>query len=142
MNKQGREICLAFIVGGNIMSAALIIDGVEIPFKYDGYKLGKEKIWSTNTGRNNNGDMVGTIIALKRKIEGTLVPIEPRIAAILDEKLASKTEFMECQYLDVDGIMKPLIGYISNVEYPFLGTNLDGHGRTLIRDVRVAVIEK
>lgn len=124
------------------MSAALIIDGVEIPFKYNGYNLQKNKIWSANTRRNNNGEMVGTIVALKRKIEGTLVPIEPRTAAILDEKLASNTEFFECQYLDVDGTMKTFIGYLGDVEYPFLGTNLDGHGRTLIRDVRVAVIEK
>lgn len=124
------------------MSAALIIDGVEIPFKYNGYSLQKNKIWSANTRRNNNGDMVGTIVKIKRKIVGTLVPIEPNVAALLDSKLASTTEFFTCRYLDVDGTNKTMTAYLGDIEYPFLGTNIDGHGKTLIKDIQVSVIEK
>lgn len=39
--------------------------------KYDGLTIGRNKIWSKNTGRNCVGDMVGTIIRIKNTIEIT-----------------------------------------------------------------------
>lgn len=35
----------------------------------NGVKLSKNKIWSGNTGRDTNGDMTGTIKAIKTKLE-------------------------------------------------------------------------
>ena len=51
------------------MISAVIIEGVTFPVAYNGYTYSRNKIWSKNTGRNDYGEMVGTIVAIKDKIE-------------------------------------------------------------------------
>lgn len=48
------------------MTDDIIIDGVTMPTPaLSGLTIKKEKIWSNNTGRVANGDMVGDLIAIK-----------------------------------------------------------------------------
>jgi hypothetical protein len=50
----------------------IIIDGVTMPTPaISGLTIKKEKIWSNNTGRVANGDMVGDLIAIKYTLEIT-----------------------------------------------------------------------
>ena len=44
------------------MISAVIIEGVTYPVAYNGYTYSRNKIWSKNTGRNDYGEMVGTIV--------------------------------------------------------------------------------
>lgn len=45
------------------------------PIKIGGFKHSFNKIWSSKTGRTNDGKMSGTIVAIKEKVECTFVPL-------------------------------------------------------------------
>jgi len=50
----------------------LIIDGVTMPTpSLNGMTIKKEKVWSNNTGRAANAEMIGDVIAIKYTIECT-----------------------------------------------------------------------
>lgn len=51
--------------------ASLTIDGVDMPEpKHNGgLTIGKEKIWSKNTGRGANGGMIGDVVARKMTLK-------------------------------------------------------------------------
>ena len=83
---------------------AIIINGYEFPIKYNGYKHSRNKIHSANTGRNNNGNMVGTILAIKDKFECELAPITPAQAKQIDDIFNSTTMFFDAKVLCVCGI--------------------------------------
>lgn len=57
------------------MISAVIIEGVTFPVAYNGYTYTRAKIWSKNTGRNDVGDLVGTLVCLKDKVEIQLPPL-------------------------------------------------------------------
>ena len=46
------------------MIDAVVIEGVRFPVAYNGYTYSRNKIWSKNTGRNDYGEMVGTIVGV------------------------------------------------------------------------------
>lgn len=123
------------------MIKALIINGVEFPVKYDGYTLSRNKIWSTNTGRNNAGNMVGTILAIKDKVEVELVPITPQKAQILDNVLSDiNNPFPTAKVLYLNGIEKEMTIYTGDVSYHWLSQAIGEDG--LITGVKVSCIEK
>lgn len=120
---------------------ALIINGVEFPVKYDGYTLSRNKIWSTNTGRNNAGNMVGTILAIKNKVEVELVPMTPQKAQILDNVLSDiNNPFPTAKVLYLNGIEKEMTIYTGDVSYHWLSQAIGKDG--LITGVKVSCIEK
>lgn len=120
---------------------ALIINGVEFPVKYDGYTLSRNKIWSTNTGRNNAGNMVGTILAIKNKVEVELVPMTPQKAQILDNVLSDiNNPFPTAKVLYLNGIEKEMTIYTGDVSYHWLSQAIGNGG--LITGIKVSCIEK
>ena len=123
------------------MIKALKINGVEFPVKYDGYTLSRNKIWSTNTGRNNAGNMVGTILAIKNKVEVELVPMTPQKAQILDNVLSDiNNPFPTAKVLYLNGIEKEMTIYTGDVSYHWLSQAIGTDG--LITGVKVSCIEK
>ena len=123
------------------MIKALKINGVEFPVKYDGYTLSRNKIWSTNTGRNNAGNMVGTILAIKNKVEVELVPITPQKAQILDNVLSDiNNPFPTAKVLYLNGIEKEMTIYTGDVSYHWLSQAIGDGG--LITGIKVSCIEK
>ena len=66
------------------MIDAVVIEGVRFPVAYNGYTYSRNKIWSKNTGRNDYGEMVGTIVDIKDKVELQLPPLTGEQALILD----------------------------------------------------------
>jgi transcription antitermination factor NusA-like protein len=123
------------------MVKALIINGVEFPVKYDGYTLSRNKIWSTNTGRNNAGNMVGTILAIKNKVEVELVPMTPQKAQILDNVLSDiNNPFPTAKVLYLNGIEKEMTIYTGDVSYHWLSQAIGNGG--LITGIKVSCIEK
>lgn len=120
---------------------ALIIGGVEFPIAYNGYSHSRNKIWSTNAGRTNDGTMVGTIIAIKNKIEITLVPITPEQADIIDNVVSDKNNpFPKAKMLYLDGTQKEINIYTGDVKYNWLSTAIENGG--LISGIKISCIEQ
>ena len=119
---------------------ALIIGGVEVPVAYDGYTYSRNKVHSANTGRNQAGQMVGTILAIKDKVEVTLVPQTPAQIKVLDNVISSLTMFHTVKALYVDGTSKTIKAYFGDVSYHYLTrANSDGG---LITGTKISIIEQ
>lgn len=120
---------------------SLVVNGVEFPIKYGGLTHSKNKIWSKNTGRNNEGNMVGTILAIKNKFEAQLVPITPSQAEMLDSVISDiDNPFPKASVLYLDGTIKEFTIYFGDVSYPWLGTKIGANG--LINGVKISLIEQ
>ena len=122
---------------------AVILSGVEFPIAYDGYKISREKIWSSNTGRNNAGKMVGTIIAIKNKVEISLVPLTPAQAKLIDEVVSDMEHpFQTATVLFVDGTQKEMTVYTGDISYAWLSRAIGSNGDGLITGVTLSLIEQ
>lgn len=120
---------------------ALIINEVEFPIAYNSYTYSRNKIWSKNTGRNDYGEMVGTIVAIKDKVEVQLVPITPAQAKVLDDVVSDiNNPFPTADVLFINGTRKKLTIYTGDISYPFLSRALGENG--LITGVKLSAIEK
>lgn len=123
------------------MGAILKFDGVTMPTpKFNGFKISKNKIWSRNTGRNGNGDMVGTIIAVKRKIEIVWPILNARDIKAIDDIVSSVTPYHKVEYTDECGKTTVITAYFGDATYPVLGTNI--YGQQLLEGVGINGIEK
>ena len=119
---------------------ALVIDGLEIPVAYDGYSLTRNKIHSANTGRTNSGKMVGTIIAIKDKIEATLTPLNPQQAQAIDRYVSDiDNMFQNVKALYLDGTEKEMTVYFGDVTYHYMSSSVNGG---MITGVSVHLIEQ
>ena len=120
---------------------ALIIDGYTFPIAYDGYKHSRNKIWSANAGRNNKGNSVGTILAIKNKIEVVLRPITPSEAEIIDEIISDiDNPFKTAKILYLDGTQKNITIYTGDVTYEWLSGAIGEKG--LIKGISFSCIEQ
>ena len=123
------------------MGAILKFDGVTMPTpKFNGFKISKNKIWSRNTGRNGNGDMVGTIIAVKRKIEIVWPILNARDIKAIDDIVSSVTPYHKVEYTDESGETTVITAYFGDATYPVLGTKI--YGQQLLEGVGINGIEK
>lgn len=120
------------------MGYILKINGVTMPTpKLNGVNYSENKIWSTNTGRNMNGDMVGTIVAIKKKVEIEFPVLTPNEVKLINTQVSSKsnpyvpveitspmggTETFTCYFGD---LVYPVYGLIKG-EYCVNGFKLDG----------------
>lgn len=119
---------------------ALVIDGLEIPVAYDSYTITRNKIHSANTGRTNSGKMVGTIIAIKDKIEVTLIPLNPTQAQAIDRYVSNTDKmFQKVKALYVNGAEKEMTVYFGDVSYHYMSSTVNGG---MITGVSVHLIEQ
>lgn len=106
------------------MSYTLKIGGVTMPTPArDGITVNKEPIWSKNTGRsNNNGKMLGTIVAIKTTVEITFPPLTPAQVATIDAQVSDKAHpFKSLTYTDADGTTKTITVYFGTPTRPIKG---------------------
>lgn len=123
------------------MVKAVVINGMEFPIAYNGYKYSRNKLWSSNSGRTNTGKSVGTIIAIKDKVEVTLVPLTPAKAKIIDDIVSDiDNPFREVKVLYVDGTQKTMSAYFGDISYQWLSQAIGENG--LITGVKVSIIEQ
>ena len=123
------------------MISAVIIEGVTFPVAYNGYTYSRNKIWSKNTRRNDYGEMVGTIVAIKDKIELQLPPLTGQQAKVLDDVVSDvNNPFPTAQVLFLGGQQKEMTIYTGDITYPYLtrAKNEDG----LIVGAKLSLIEK
>lgn len=97
----------------NMSHAVLKFDDVEMPTpKFNGFKVGKNKIWSKNAGRNGYGEMVGTIIAIKRKIEITWPVLEAEKISVIDDIVSNPNiPYHKIDYTNEQGGTTSMIAY-------------------------------
>ena len=70
-------------------SSDIEIDGVPMPgLKLNGLTVTKEKIWSKNTGRAANGEMVGDLIAIKYTLKCSWPPLTREQAVVIDKAVS------------------------------------------------------
>lgn len=80
-------------------SSDIEIDGVAMPgLKLNGLTVTKEKIWSKNTGRAANGEMVGDLIAIKYTLKCSWPPLTREQAVVIDK--AVSPAFFNVAFLD------------------------------------------
>ena len=81
------------------MSDELIIGGVIMPtLKLSGLTVTKEKIWSKNTGRAANGEMIGDIITTKYTLKCSWPPLTRQQITVIDK--AIKPAFFNVTFTD------------------------------------------
>ncbi len=104
------------------MISAVIIEGVTFPVAY-------------------NGEMVGTIVAIKDKVELQLPPLTGEQALLLDNVISDENNpFPTAQVLFLGGTQKEMTIYTGDVTYPYLtrAKNEDG----LIVGAKLSLIQK
>lgn len=100
------------------MIDAVVIEGVKFPVAYNGYTYSRNKIWSKNTGRNDYGEMVGTIVDIKDKVELQLPPLTGEQALLLDNVVSDvDNPFPTAQVLFLGGTQKEMTIYTGDVTY-------------------------
>lgn len=115
---------------------------VSIPIKYDGLDYSSNKIWSSDTGRNNYGTMQGTLLAVKKKITAALPPITPSKVTEI-ENLLSDTDnaWLTCSYT-FGSITGSFTAYTGDCSFHWLSSVLGSSGNGLITDSTISIIEK
>lgn len=72
------------------MTDDIIIDGVTMPTPaLSGLTIKKEKIWSNNTGRAADGEMMGDLVAIKYTLEITWPMLSRADVAKIDAAISS-----------------------------------------------------
>ena len=64
------------------MTDALVIDGATMP-PLKSLTVAREKVWSANTGRAANGDVIGDLVAIKYKLECEFIPLNRNQVAVV-----------------------------------------------------------
>ena len=77
----------------------LVIGGVAMPpLKAEGLTITKEKVWSSNTGRAADGNMIGDLVTIKYKLQCEWPPLSREDAVIVDT--AVSPAFFSVTFLD------------------------------------------
>ena len=119
----------------------LIVDGVTLPTPaLEGLTITTNKIWSANTGRlENTGEMAGTIVALKRKLEIKWPDLPMEAVEIIEAAVSSTVPFHELQYTDMAGRTDTIQVYFGDPTYTIYSYS---PGVQRVRGVQVSAIEK
>ena len=105
------------------MGYVLKINGVTMPTpKHNGVTYSENKIWSTNTGRNMSGEMVGTIVAIKKKVEIEFPVLTPSQVNLINTQVSSKSNpFVPVEITSPMGDTKTFTCYFGDLAYPVYG---------------------
>lgn len=119
----------------------LEINGIIMPpIAYNGATKSRNKIWSRNTGRNSNGDMVGTIIAIKTKWEFTFVPLSEDEVDKVESAISNiANSYVPVKFTRNSGKVEQFTAYSGDITYPLLW---DTKRMTLYQGVKVSLIEQ
>ena len=120
----------------------LYIDGVQVctPRVGNGLTISENKIWSANTGRlENTGEMAGTIVAIKQKIDIKWPEMSMEECAEIHALISSLSPFHTLKYTDMTGSVQELSVYFGDPTYTI---NAYSEGVQRVKDVAVSAIEK
>ena len=105
------------------MGYVLKINGKTMPTpKHNGVTISENKIWSTNTGRSMNGEMQGTIIAIKKKAEIEFPLLTPTQVDLINNEVSNVSKpFIPVEITYPSGGTKTFNAYCGDVAYPVYG---------------------
>lgn len=120
----------------------LEFNGIKMPTpKQNGFQISYNKIWSRNTGRNDNGDMVGTIIAIKKKVEiEWAVLTTSEIETINSVVNDISNPFTSVKYTDDKGKTTEITAYFGDLAVPIYSFN--ANGKQIMTGVKLSSVEK
>lgn len=123
------------------MGYVLKINGVLMPTpKHNGVTISENKIWSTNTGRSMNGEMQGTIIAIKKKAEIEFPLLTPTQVDLINNEVSSVSKpFIPVEITYPSGGTKTFNAYAGDVAYPIYGLV---RGKYCVVGFKLDLIEK
>lgn len=119
----------------------LYIDGVQMPTPaLEGLTMTRNKMWSANTGRlENSGEMAGTIVCTKWKLEIKWPPLPMDQVAVIETAISSMEPFHTLKFSDMTGVTRELQVYFGDPTYvPYSYSE----GIQYVKDVAVSAIEK
>ena len=123
----------------NITVSDLYINGVRMPDPaLEGVTIGREKIWSSNTGRTTSGKMVGTVVAVKTTLKIKWPPLTPAQTAVV-ENAVSGSAFVPVTFTDATGSTVTKTMYFGTPSYTVYSW---ADGVQYIKDVTVDGIEQ
>ena len=119
----------------------LYVDGVQLPTpSLEGLTITSNKIWSSNTGRlENSGEMAGTIVGIKRKLEIKWPPLTMEQCQVIEDAVSNLTPFHTLKYTDMTGAASEIQVYFGDPTYT-LYSSAPGIQRST--DCTVSAIEK
>lgn len=121
--------------------SALKIGSTVIPVAYNGFTLSENKVWSSDTGRNNNGVMQGTLIRVCKKLEVTLKPVSLADARTIRDLTNDTTKPFGTVYYNDLGQQGSFTGYFGDVSFPVVGTGIN-NGEGIVNGIKFSVIEQ
>lgn len=106
----------------------LKVDGVTFPLpSANGFKLSKNKVWSSNAGRTATAKFVGHIVANKRKLEITYNVLTQKQVEKISNVIDSTKSYHTVEYYDITkGQNQSFTGYCSDGVYPLYGFAQNG----------------
>ncbi len=130
---------LPFLRGENMEK--LTIGGVVMPpIAYNGATKSRNKVWAPNSGRANNGEMIGTLVAVKSKWEFTFVPLSEDQVDVVEQAISSLDKaFVTVTFERNSGRKEEFIAYSGDISYPLVW---DTANKTYYKGVKVSLIEK
>ena len=119
----------------------LIVDGVTLPTPaLEGLTISTNKIWSANTGRlENSGEMAGTIVAIKRKLEIKWPELPMEKIRIIEDAVSTKEPFHELKYTDMAGRTRTITVYFGDISYTIYSHS---PGVQRVKGAAISAIEK
>lgn len=119
----------------------LTIAGVKMPpIAYNGFTKSRNKVWSSNTGRNAETTMVGTLLSVKTKYEITFAPLTEEQVELVESVISNlDNAFSEVVFKRNSGKVDRFIAYSGDISYPLLW---DRETSTLYNGVKVSLIEQ
>ena len=105
------------------MGYVLKINGKTMPTpKHNGVTISENKIWSTNTGRSMNGEMQGTIIAIKKKAEIEFPLLTPSQVDLINNEVSNISKpFIPVEITYPTGGTKTFNAYAGDIAHPVYG---------------------
>lgn len=124
-----------------ITMKSLRVDGVDLPTPaLEGVTHSYNKLWSSNAGRlENSGTMVGTITAVKEKLEIQWPDLTPAQARIIADATAGTTAWHTLEYIDQDGVDHTLSVYFGDFTYTLKDNRTGGR---IIQKAQISAIER
>ena len=119
----------------------LFVDDVQLPTPaVEGITISTNKVWSSNTGRlEASGEMVGTIVAKKRKLDIKWPELTMEQAKVIEDAISSMTPFHKLKYTDMTGTVTEISVYFGDPTYTIYAYS---PGIQRIRSTSVSAIEK
>lgn len=119
----------------------ITVDGDQLPTPaLEGLTITPNKIWSDNTGRLEcSGEMAGTIVAIKRKLEIKWPPLTLSQVALIETAVSSMEPWHTLTYTDMTGTVHTMTVYFGDPSYTIYSYS---PGLQLVKDVTVSAVEK